>query len=437
MESSRDKIKRFYEHYNELEKGKFIKFNGFKGKEEALKQMKASLYIRKMEKWFVNKNVLYLSLSAFFADAGYQAAVALFPVFLVLFLKAPVYYLGLIYALQYGIGALFAYAGGVLADEYGKKKVAVAGNSLIPILSFLGVASNLLLSPALFLFGWWARDSRSPARRALVALASDEKHRKRAFGVLHALDLGGGAVAITYLIILLSFRVAYSLIFLFTTAPLIISTFFLLKSSVNEKLDKIKIKLGNVKKARIDKNAFAGVIISTSLFGFSYYSLGYPILTIAQESTSILGVFSYLLFLLVSAFSGYYLGSRAKRYKIITSLSLFGYLLAGIGSLLMGLFYLYSLNIITAYVGVLMLGFAVGAIETFEPTIVSKTSYKEKSGKSFGQLSAFRSAGLFLGNLFMGVLYVFSPFYSYLYAFVVSAIAALIVYAFGRKLDLR
>ena len=32
-----------------------------------------------MEKWFVNKNVLYLSLSAFFADAGYQAVIALFP----------------------------------------------------------------------------------------------------------------------------------------------------------------------------------------------------------------------------------------------------------------------------------------------------------------------------------------------------------------------
>ena len=34
--------------------------------------------LHKMEKWFVNKNVLYLSLSAFFADAGYQAVIALF-----------------------------------------------------------------------------------------------------------------------------------------------------------------------------------------------------------------------------------------------------------------------------------------------------------------------------------------------------------------------
>ncbi|MCL5976327.1 MAG: MFS transporter [Candidatus Parvarchaeota archaeon] len=390
-----------------------------------------------MEKWFVNKNVLYLSLSAFFADAGYQAVIALFPVFLVLFLKAPVYYLGIIYALQYGIGAIFAYLGGVLADRYSKKKVAIIGNSLIPILSFLGIASSLLLSPLLFLVGWWARDSRSPARRALVTLASDEKHRKKAFGVLHALDLGGGAVGIVYLIILLYLGVAYSILFLVTIIPLVISTLFIIKSNVKEGLKAVSNKLLSSRKKAINKETMLGVFIATSLFGFSYYSLGYPILTIAQRSNDILGVFSYLIFLLISAFAGYYLGSRAGKLKIISSLSLLGYALAGIGSLLIGIFYIFSLNIGVAYLGVLVLGFAVGAIETFEPTIISFTSTKEKSAKSFGYLSSSRSIGLFTGNLLMGILYFFSPFYSYIYAFAVSMAAALIVYIFGRKLILK
>ena len=390
-----------------------------------------------MEKWFVNKNVLYLSLSAFFADAGYQAVIALFPVFLVLFLKAPVYYLGIIYALQYGIGAIFAYLGGVLADRYSKKKVAIIGNSLIPILSFLGIASSLLLSPLLFLVGWWARDSRSPARRALVTLASDEKHRKKAFGVLHALDLGGGAVGIVYLIILLYLGVAYSILFLVTIIPLVISTLFIIKSNVKEGLKVVSNKLLSSRKKAINKETMFGVFIATSLFGFSYYSLGYPILTIAQRSNDILGVFSYLIFLLISAFAGYYLGSRAGKLKIISSLSLLGYALAGIGSLLIGIFYIFSLNIGVAYLGVLVLGFAVGAIETFEPTIISFTSTKEKSAKSFGYLSSSRSIGLFTGNLLMGILYFFSPFYSYIYAFAVSMAAALIVYIFGRKLILK
>jgi MFS family permease len=390
-----------------------------------------------MERWFVNKNVLYLSLSAFFADAGYQAVIALFPVFLVLFLKAPVYYLGVIYALQYGIGAIFAYVGGVLADKYSKKKVAIIGNSLIPILSFLGIASSLFLSPLLFLAGWWARDSRSPARRSLVALASDKKHRKKAFGVLHALDLGGGAVGITYLIILLYFGIAYSILFLVTIIPLIISTLFIVKSSVKERVKAVSNKLRNSRKKAINKETMLGVLIATSLFGFSYYSLGYPILTIAQSSNDVLGVFSYLLFLLISAFAGYYLGRRVGKMRIVNSLSLLGYALAGIGSLLIGIFYIFSLNIIIAYLGVMVLGFAVGAIETFEPTIISFTSAREKTARSFGYLSSSRSIGLFTGNLLMGILYFFSPFYSYVYAFVVSMAAAIIVYFFGRKLTLR
>ncbi len=386
-----------------------------------------------MEKWFVNRNVLYLAMSAFFADAGYQAVIALLPIFIVVYLKAPIYYLGLIYALQYGVGAIFAYVGGVLADKYSKKKVAIIGNSLIPILSFLGIASNIILSPILFLFGWWARDSRSPARRSLVSLSSDEKHRKKAFGVLHALDLGGGAAGLVYLIILLEFGVAYSIIFLVTVIPIIISTLFLVKSNVNEKINgKFKKFVGNYR-ANINRSTITGVLIATSLFGFSYYSLGYPILTIAEDSNSAFGVFSYLLFLLISAFAGYYFGSKAGKMKIISALSLLGYAMAGFGSLVIGIFYIFHLSIIIAYIGVLILGFAVGAIETFEPTIISVTSKREKSAKSFGYLSSSRSIGLFTGNLLMGVLYFFNPFYSYFYAFIVSVLAALIVYAFGRK----
>ncbi len=39
-EYMKDKLKHFFEHYKELEKGKFMKFLGVKGREEALKQIK-------------------------------------------------------------------------------------------------------------------------------------------------------------------------------------------------------------------------------------------------------------------------------------------------------------------------------------------------------------------------------------------------------------
>ncbi len=41
-EYTKERIKHFFEHYKELEKGKFMKFLGFKGKEEAIKQIKES-----------------------------------------------------------------------------------------------------------------------------------------------------------------------------------------------------------------------------------------------------------------------------------------------------------------------------------------------------------------------------------------------------------
>ncbi|MEM3227687.1 MAG: hypothetical protein QXK65_01935, partial [Candidatus Micrarchaeaceae archaeon] len=72
-----------------------------------------------MPKW-LSRDALLISLSAFFADAGYQALIAGFPIFLVLYLKAPAYMLGIAMALAYGIGSLFAYFGGKAADRYGK-----------------------------------------------------------------------------------------------------------------------------------------------------------------------------------------------------------------------------------------------------------------------------------------------------------------------------
>ncbi|MGC9011337.1 MAG: hypothetical protein ACP5JN_04350 [Candidatus Micrarchaeia archaeon] len=67
-----------------------------------------------MHKW-LTRDVLLISLSAFFADAGYQALIAGFPIFLVIYFHTPAYMLGLAMALAYGIGSLFAFIGGILA----------------------------------------------------------------------------------------------------------------------------------------------------------------------------------------------------------------------------------------------------------------------------------------------------------------------------------
>ena len=138
-----------------------------------------------MKRW-LTRDVLLISLSAFFADAGYQALIAGFPIFLVLYLKAPVYYLGIAMALAYGIGSVFAYYGGKLADRHGKKKIALLGNILIPVLSFTGFASFAAEATAIFSAGWWARNFRTPARRAMIGDISSRLDKPRVYDDLSA-----------------------------------------------------------------------------------------------------------------------------------------------------------------------------------------------------------------------------------------------------------
>ncbi|WP_075057365.1 MFS transporter [Thermogymnomonas acidicola] len=126
------------------------------------------------------------------------------------------------------MGSLFSYIGGRISDRFGRKRVAiVGGNSLIPILSFTGLVRSVPGAVATFASGWWSRNFRSPARRALLASAAGPEDRSRAFAFLHSLDVGGGMIATVLVILLLLIRLPLYEIFLFTVPPLVISTLLL------------------------------------------------------------------------------------------------------------------------------------------------------------------------------------------------------------------
>ncbi len=382
----------------------------------------------------ITKNALLISLSAFFADLGYQTVIAVLPVFLVIILHAPVYVFGLVVAVSYGFGALFGYFGGLLSGKYGKKRVTLIGNILIPILSLSGLASNYYEASALFAGGWLSRNFRSPSRRALIDDEVNDKNRTLVYGFLNAMDVGGGVLSITILLALLYFGLGLRSIILLTAIPILFSSILLLL--VKEK-KKISGKLRNAGKSmnrvRIEKNAFFGVIIATSLYGFSFYSLGFPILTVAEYSgKDALGYLSYLIFLLGSALFGYYIGR--KRIRPVYGLGILGYLLSGIATIVLGISYLFGLGILPMYVSILLIGMGVGVIDTMEPSIISVVKSSD-IGKGMGALTASRSIGIFLGNLIMGILYTISPVYSYAYAGSLSVLAAVIVLSLGKRLD--
>jgi len=64
------------------------------------------------------------------------------------------------------------------------------------------LSSNLFFIGILFVFGWWARYFRTPARRAWLVDVPRPEYRSKIFGFLHALDVGGGMLAVLYSVIL-------------------------------------------------------------------------------------------------------------------------------------------------------------------------------------------------------------------------------------------
>ncbi|MGC8777041.1 MAG: hypothetical protein ACP5P2_03860 [Candidatus Micrarchaeia archaeon] len=145
-----------------------------------------------------------------------------------------------------------------------------------------------------------------------------------------------------------------------------------------------------------------------------------------------LGVASYALFLLLSAIFGYASGALVKRR--VLGLALYGYMLAGAGSLAIGLSYYLGLGAIGSYFGVALMGVALGSIETLEPTIISLVKGKRRSGSGMGSLTASRSIGLFFANLVLGLLYTIGPLYAYSFAASMAILAGLVLLSARSKL---
>ena len=379
-----------------------------------------------------NRDVWAISLSAFFADTGYQSVLAGFPLFLVLVLHQPVWEYGLAAALSYGGGALFSVAGGRLGDHFGHRRLALIGNSVIPLLSLSALVASPAAAIGLLSGGWWARNLRTPSRRVmLVEAVPREEDRPPAFGFLHALDVGGGALAGLYVLAAVLAGVAFRWIFLATAVPLALSTLALSRSHTGGK--------GHTPSAAQVPKPAAGhgvapvlpgarpLLVAAALYGFTYYSVGFPVLTVAQRGHHLAyGIVAFLVFQAVSAATGYVLGPRfgtglAARF---VDLGLLGYVASAFGSALLAAAYAAGLGAAVLILGVGVLGFALGVVETLEPSLMSMLRPGHLAGRAFGALSAARSVGLVVANLALGLLYGVGPAWSYGYASSVAVIAA-------------
>lgn len=322
---------------------------------------------------------------------------------------------GLAEGLNYGLGSVFGYVGGRLSDVYGAKRVSVVGNALIPLMSFFVLTPNPVAAIVLFSLGWWMRNLRTPSRRAMLSAVTSEEERQEAYGILHALDIAGASIAVGYITLALYLGLDLRLITLTTVAFLAVSTVLLALVRIEKPAEEVRIVRDPGGSG--DRRLMIAILAATSLFGFSYFSFGYPILTITERfNAPYLGTLSYLVFLIASSISGYAFG-RAMGDEV-------GYLAAGYAiSAAASLGFQLSPDLASFLTSSALMGVAVGAVETFEPTIVSKIYPRE--GEGMGLLSAFRSLGLFTGNMAMGLLY--SAGLAYWYSFAVSALSTAIM----------
>ncbi|MCL5946939.1 MAG: MFS transporter [Chloroflexi bacterium] len=404
-------------------------------------------------------DVWKIAFSAFFADLGYQAVLAGLPLFLVLDLKGAPWVFGLATAIAYGPGAIIAYIGGRLGDRLGRKRIAVFGNALIPLLSFIGLTANIATAVGLFAVGWWGRNFRNPPRRAMLTEVVTPEQEGQAFGLLHALDIGGGTLAALIALILVAIGASFKVIFLITLAPLIISTVFVAITNAgaaprqqNRRTYFFTSRSSSITNAGAaprqqtqaaaptspsktvsNLRLYRGVLVASALFGFSFYSLGFPILTAESEGYSggslihaeATGILAYVLYLGVSAITGLAIGAVQQAGP--RTLASLGYLCATIGSAILAITAAIHTGIWGTYLGVIVLGAALGVIETLEPTIVSRVSPEATKSRQMGALTAARSTGLFIGNIIMGLLYTLHPSYSYVYAALLALLATIIL----------
>ncbi len=385
---------------------------------------------------WLTRNVLLISLSACFADLGYQAVLAIFPLFLVMNLHAAVWVFALATAISYGPGAIFGLIGGRLGDRFGHKNIAITGNVFIPLLSLAGLATAPILAVALFAGGWWARNFRSPPRRSLLAQMVKRENRGKAFGFLHALDIGGGFLAATGAMILIWGSVPLKAIFLITIIPLLCSTTVLAMVRTKKTMESAQPGNSTSSPFGVDNSSamegktaqrilYRRLLWATGLYGFSSFSFGFPILTVDQATGSrAMAVLAYVMFFGVSALTGLVVGKVNKRN--VKALALGGYLTGGIGAAGMAVVSTLPHWAILFYPAVALMGLALGVIETLEPTIISLIMPPKTTGGGMGALTATRSLGLFFANILMGLLYNIhtSWVWAYGYAAIVAMVAA-------------
>lgn len=132
------------------------------------------------QKGWLNRNVIGMTLSSFFSDAGHEMATAILPLFLVS-IGAPAAALGIIEGVADAVSSFAKLGAGWFSDRVGRRKpIAVTGYLLTGLTTglFALAASwpHVLLAR---MAGWFGRGIRGPVRDAMLVESVTPETRGR------------------------------------------------------------------------------------------------------------------------------------------------------------------------------------------------------------------------------------------------------------------
>ena len=372
----------------------------------------------------ISLNVLLLGLVSLLTDMGSQIVFPLIPLFLSTEPKASALIIGLIEGSAIATASFFKVFSGYFSDEKHERK---------PFILFGYTLSSLMKPLFAFAFSWLfvlfiriferiGKGVRDAPRDALVAESTPAKFRGRAFGFQRALDGIGsvlGAVLAFLLLPLLGFRMSF--LSAFVPSVLAILLIFFVKEKKKKVVKKIPSLQVSFSKLSFKLKFFILIIVVFSLGNFGYAFLLLKVLSIglaSQEAILFYVLFYFTYSLLVISFSS--ISDKIGRKKVLFA----GYFLFSLTAFLLA----FTSSILPLILLFVLFGLFFALTDGVERAFVVDLAPMNLKATALGTFYTVKGFSAIPAGLIAGFLWGVNPKFTFLFGFVFSLIALLLLY---------
>lgn len=311
----------------------------------------------------VSPSVIVIGFASLFSDISGEMIYPILPLFLTGTLGAPATVVGLVEGIAVGTGNAIGGFSGWISDRLGRRKpVAFFGYAMTavtrPVIAAAQVWPLVLAARFAERFG---KGIRNAPRDALLAEATEERYRGRAFGFERAMDsLGAVLGPLVALLVVNWAQFSARSVFLISAIPATIAALMIL--SVKEKRERVVKGTGKLSLSLAGTTAeYRRLLLIMTVFGLANSANSFLILR-AQQLGLATGataskalsetILAYALFNLVSALASYPAGAASDKLGrrnllivgfVIYALSYLGFALATEVWMVWPLFALYGL----------------------------------------------------------------------------------------------